>query len=149
LGRNAAEVNEAHRIVFEATIDKAGHCVPAKKRETQERLARWRDRKVMVIVQRWRKPKTMPQLSYYFGPVIQAWAEHTGYELDEIHIELKRAYFPQRPVISKITGEERDELPSLADASSQEMSEYLDRVLREAAKLGLHIPSPVEWERTL
>jgi hypothetical protein len=125
------------RIIFAGTVDAKGHVVPEQVNVTRGRLARWNGRKVTVTVTRYIKSKSNPQLALYFGPVVAAWSDYTGYDLREMHHELKRAYLPLHAVVSRLTGEERQELPSLADLNSEEMSAYLDRVIREGRQVGI------------
>jgi hypothetical protein len=125
------------RYMFAATIDDKGTLHPDEVNATRGRLAKWKGRHVNVVVSRHVKSKTNPQLAAYFGPVLDAWSEYTGYDKDEMHKELKRAYLIPQLVIARLTGEEMKELPSLADLDSEEMSAYLERVLREGRQLGI------------
>ena len=138
-------MREEARLVFEATIADDGKVKPAQVAATSVRLQRWKGHKVLVTVSRWVKPKSQPQLGYYFAAIVPFWSEHTGYELDEMHVELKRAYLAKVRVVSRITGEETWETPSLADASSETMGEFITRCIKEAALQGVRIPSPEEW----
>lgn len=135
---------EEQRITFEATVTPEGHCKPAAVIATRVSLQRWKGRKVNVTVARWVKAKTQPQLGYYFAVVVPYWSEHSGYEEDEMHVELKRAFLAPRLVVSKLTGEETKELPSLRDLTSEEMGEFITRCIKEAALQGCRIPSPEE-----
>ena len=130
--------------MFAARIDTVGNVTPDEANKTRGRLARWKNRRVLITVVKWSQPKTQPQLGYYFGPVLDAWSDYTGYDEDEMHRELKRAYLAPRLAISRLTGEERQELPSLADLTQEEMSAYLDRCLREGRQLGIVFPDPSE-----
>jgi hypothetical protein len=140
-------MSDQARIAFEAEVDDKGRIHPQGAQVIRARLAKWKGRKVLVTVARFVKNKTLPQLGYYFDVIVPIWADHAGYDEDEMHTELKRAYFPKRREVSKLTGEECDELPSLADATASEMSTFLDRVLREAAHQSLYIPpANKNWE---
>lgn len=134
---------EIDRMEFRATVDDQGRLHPESAGVIRARLARrFRKKSILVTITAWRKPKTLPQLGYYYDVVVPAWAEHCGYAEDEMHIELKRAFLSPIISIARLTGEEREEIPSLSDLSSQEMSEYLDRLLLESDRLGLNIPRP-------
>jgi len=140
-------LSDQARIAFEAELDDKGHMHPHGAQVIRARLAKWKGRRVLVTVAKFVKPKTLPQLGYYFDVVLPVWADHCGYDEDEMHVELKRAYFPRRHEVSRLTGEEMDETPSLADATSSEMSTYLERVLREAAHQSVYIPAANKnWE---
>lgn len=137
---------EEARIVFEATVNPDGHVKPAEVIATRVRLQRWKGRKVLVSVSRWVKPKTQPQLGYYFDVVVPYWSEDSGYEKDEMHKELKKAWLPKVEVTSKLTGEVTWETPSLRDTSSEVMSTFIDRCIKEAALRGLRIPEAGKYE---
>lgn len=135
------------RLIFSATIDDAGDIhaeQPNKIRGRLQRLMPKKDRRVTVTVERYVPPKTNPQLGYYFAPggVLDCWAEYTGYERDEAHKELKMAFLAPVLAVAKLTGEEKLWLPSLADLNKEQMSAYLDRVLREGEMLGIRFPQP-------
>jgi hypothetical protein len=124
-------------VVFSAIIDDHGGFHPDRVNETRGRLSKWKGRHVTVTVRRYVKSKTNPQLALYFSQVVPAWSEYTGYDPDEMHKELKRAYLAPQLAISRLTGEERMELPSLADLSAEEMTAYLERVIREGRQQGI------------
>jgi hypothetical protein len=127
------------KIVFSGTIDAQGRLHADEVNATAGRLAKWKGRHVTVSVSRYVKSKTNPQLGLYFrdGGIVHAWSDYTGYDRDEMHIELKRAFLAPQLAVSRLTGEERQELPSLADLNVEEMSAYMERVLREGRQRGI------------
>lgn len=125
------------RYSFAAFIDEKGKLVPEKVNETAGRLAKWHHKKVTVTVSRYVKSKTNPQLGLYYGPVLEAWSEFTGYDRVEMHHELKRAFLAPQLLVARLTGEEVSEMPSLADLNAEQMTAFLDRVLREGRMLGI------------
>lgn len=127
----------SEKIVFSATVTPQGTLKPDQVNATAGRLARWKGRHVTVTVSRYVKSKTNPQLALYFSQVVPTWAEFAGYDPDEMHKELKRAYLVPQLVVSRLTGEEIKEMPSLADLNVEEMSAYLERVLREGRQQGI------------
>jgi hypothetical protein len=137
-------VESKAKIVFDAVIEHGGTIRPAHFQETHARLEKWHGKHVTVTVERFVKSKSNPQLAYYFGVVVPLWSEHSGYEEDEMHTELKKAYLPRRREFAKLTGELVDDIPSLAEITVEEMSRFLDRVVKEAALQGVRIPSPEE-----
>ncbi len=132
------------RISFEAIPDEKGGLRPVNSPTVRARLAKWQGDRVLVTVSRGTIPKSLPQLGYYYGTVVPAVSEYTGFTEEEAHDELKRAWFPKRLATSLFTGEVVPEVPSLADATKEEMSEFLDTILMEMAKLGYHVPGPNE-----
>lgn len=132
----------AERVTFSATVDERGKIRFDNRNETLGRLARFVpkvDRRVTVTVSRYVKPKSNPQLGLYFASegILECWAAFCGYDRDEMHRELKLAYLKPQLVISRLTGEEVNEIPSLADLNAEEMSAFLDRVIREGQQLGI------------
>lgn len=137
----------AERIVYAATIDDRGRLRPDAVNQTAGRLVRWKGRHVTVTVSRYVKPKTNPQLAVYFmesptNPpgVLECWSEFTGYDRDEMHRELKMAFLAPVLAVSKLTGEEVEERPSLADLNAEQMSAYLERCMREGRQMGIVFP---------
>jgi hypothetical protein len=127
----------SERIVYPATISPQGEPVPDSPNATAGKLARWKNRHVTVTVSRYVKPKSLPQLALYFSQVVPPYADYCGYDPDEMHKELKRAYLVPQLVVSRLTGEEMKELPSLRDLNVEEMTAYLERCLREGRQLGI------------
>lgn len=125
------------RIVFSGVVSETGHVRPDAVNVTRGRLAKWKGRRVTVVISRYVKSKTNPQLALFHGPVLEAWSDYTGYERDEMKRELKRAYLVPQLVISRLTGEEFRELPSLGDLNAEEMTVFLDRCLKEGRLLGI------------
>lgn len=125
------------RLVYAATVSPLGVLTPDAPNATAGKLARWKGRHVTVSVARYVKPKSLPQLGKYFADVVPAWAEYCGYDEDEMHRELKRAYLVPQLVVSRLTGEEMKEMPSLRSLDVEEMSAYLERCIREGRQLGI------------
>lgn len=137
---------EQARLVFHGTVDEQGHVVPEQRNVVKGRLVRnWKGQRVTVVVSRWRKTKTDKQLAYYFAEIVPAWAEWTGYDEDEMHVELKRAWLAPRLAISRLTGEEGTERPTLSDLSCVEMSEYIDRCIREGNHNQITFKTPEQY----
>lgn len=134
-------------IVFTGKVDEKGHVKPDEVNRTRGRLARWKGRRVTVTVKRYVKPKTLPQLGWYFAEgwgILDCWADYIGDDREAVHRDLKDAFLVpilvtagKLPRISKVTGEIVNDTPSLSDLTSEEMSKYIDRVLREGAQRGI------------
>lgn len=132
--------SETERVEFPAKVDERGLIHPEMDESRRERLRRWKGQRVLVTVERYRKPKTNPELALYFGVLLPAFADHCGYDEKDMHRELKLAWMPLHKTVSRLTGEERLEIPSLADASSDEMGAFIDRLYREGDSMGLRFP---------
>ena len=78
---------------------------------------------------------------YYFGVVIKAFSEHTGYERDEMHELLAMKFL--RIEDDPLTGAPRRKRTPKCDTA--EFHEYVERCRRFAAsELGISIPDPNE-----
>lgn len=134
-------------VEFGANVDERGGFIPDEQ-GVRVRLARLKGKHVTVTVRKWTEPKSLPQLGYYHAEILHAFALHIGDDEDATHEDLKRAFFPARTLESKLTGESYQSVPSLRDATKEEMSEFIDRVIRYAASIGLPIAPPKgspEW----
>ena len=129
----------SERIIFTGTVDERGRVSPDQVNATRGRLARWKGRRVTVSVSRYVKSKTNPQLGLYFrdGGILDAWADWVADDRDSVHKDLKDAFLAPVLAISKITGEEHMRTPSLADLNVEQMSAFIDRLLREGAQRGI------------
>lgn len=132
--------------MFAGTVTDKGHVKPDQVNATRGRLARWKGRRVTVTVTRYIKSKTNPQLGLYFrfGGLLDAWCDYIGDERRAVHHDLKEAFLrpiieesPEPTRVNKITGEETPKELSLADLNVEQMSAYMDRVIREGAHLGI------------
>jgi hypothetical protein len=139
---------DSSQLEFAATINEQGGFIP-RDPGVRVRLAKWKKYgELTVIVKRFRLPKSNEQMGYYRVEILPAFAAHIGDDEDSTHLELKRAFFPKRHAVSKLTGEASDEIPSLSTATKEEMSEFMDRIIRYAATIGLPIAPPKgspEW----
>lgn len=95
--------------------------------------------KHVELILRKRKTKRSSQANrYYFGVVVKLFAEHCGYEPDEMHEALAMRFL--RIEDCPITGAPRRK--RTPDTDSQEFAEYVDRCIRLAAEHGVVIPDP-------
>jgi hypothetical protein len=90
-----------------------------------------------------RERKTTRSLAanaYYWGVVIPAFCELTGYEKDEMHEVLAMHFL--RIEDDPLTGAPRRE--RTPNCSTPKFQEYVDRLRRFGAEMGLYIPDPNE-----
>lgn len=142
-------MSEPEAITFEVELDPRGKMHPVGARGVRGRLARWGTRKApgnkaLVTVRRFVKLKSNNQLAYFHGPVLEYWCEYTGYEKDEMKWELKDAFLPKVPKVNPLTGEETMVTPSLRKVSSEVMSEFISRCVKEGNLKGISFPNPDE-----
>lgn len=104
----------------------------------------YRDTKlVRIILEPARGTKTLAQLGYYHGVVLTEIARHTGSTVEELD-DVFKAMFLSKSM--KWRDGELVTIRSKAELTSDEMGEFIDQVLGEAAELGIEIPEPdKEW----
>lgn len=117
----------------------------SQRKYFEDVIRQWPDGPITITAKRQRPGKTVRQLGYYYGIVLPLIAEETGNDKDTVHAELKRMFCTERREwVNKVTGEteQREYVRSLADLSTKEMAEFLDRVILWAGDLPLIIPAP-------
>jgi len=87
---------------------------------------------IEVVVQPWRESKTLSQLAYFHGPVLQIGSEASGYEKNELKDLLKRQFLTYHLTTKK--GQNVELVPSLADVKKDVMSRFIDDSIRLIAK---------------
>ena len=102
------------------------------------------DSSVNIIIKRSMRTRSDQQNRYYWGAVLPTISEHTGYSVEELHETLKRLFLPTK--IVKLGSKEVAIPPSSATINTMEFAEFLDRVISEAATMGISIPSPEQVE---
>ena len=94
-----------------------------------------------VEIKPYRKKRSLSQNALYWveiGKIVEAIAEHTGYDRDEVHDFLKRKFLT--PTVIEIGGEVCERYTT-TKLSTQEMSDYMERCRAWAvSELGLLIP---------
>jgi hypothetical protein len=100
-----------------------------------------------VTVEKWTKPRTLSQNSYYHAAVVATIAEDTGHSDREIHEILKGLFCPVRVLR---VGDVEHQIRSTRLLNTVEMAGYIDQCIAWAAtELGLMVPGPNEqMERT-
>lgn len=93
--------------------------------------------KVRITIEKQRGAKTLNQLGYLFGVVYPEVARHTGHSVEEIDAIFKAKYLKKKLMWR---GAELTTIDSKANLTSEEMGEYIDNILGEAADLGIEIP---------
>ena len=101
-------------------------------------LAKFEDPKVIVTVEGIRSERTLNQLAYYWGIILPLIAEHTGHSTPDLHEIFKRLYLP--PKLVKWRGRDIKMPNTTKELSKGEMVEYIERVIAEAAQLGIVVP---------
>ena len=102
-------------------------------------------KRVTCEVKRFRKKRSMPQLKYYFGVVIEALLEPMGYRKDErekVHQIMKYKFLR---TIDERGNEYVPTLSEITKINTTQMEEFLEQIRMFAAQeLGTYIPLPNE-----
>jgi hypothetical protein len=94
-----------------------------------------------------RKNRTSPQNSYYFGVVLVILADFFGYEVEEMHDELKLKHnpVPSKFVPNIMVGGSTAKMTTEEFFSNE--TSYVNRIRRWAAvEYGVNIPDPTKIE---
>ena len=93
-------------------------------------------KRVTVTVSTYKKYRSNPQNSYYFGVVVALIAEEIGDSVENTHEALKAKF------LYDMTGD-LPKVRSTTDLSTLEFEEYLEKIRRFASEfLGMFIPDP-------
>lgn len=102
-----------------------------------------------VSVKRLRATRSIQQNRWYFGCVLAALSEHTGYTVDELHDICKQMFIPKHLAIQDGNGVIKGELViggSSRELNTQQFGEYCEAIRRWAAtELDVNIPDPETW----
>ena len=99
-------------------------------------LVAFEGKPLTVTLERKRSIRSRNQNDWYWSVVIGLFAEHCGYEPDELHEALKWRFL-------KIHTDKGLEMcRSTTDLSTVEFTQYVDRVRQLAAEMGCVIPDP-------
>lgn len=107
----------------------------------REALKGFSGKRVRVTLSKETKQRTNPQNSWLWGAVYPAIADWSGHSVDEIHEAMKQLH-GQKTLIT-LPGHAQELVPrSTRDYTTDEFSEYVERVRAWAAQQGLLIPDP-------
>ena len=101
-------------------------------------LSKFEDMKAIVKVEPIRSQKSQQQLGYLWGIVYPEIASHTGHLENELHELFKRKFL--KPRIIKWRETEVQIPNEFKRLSKGEVSEFIQRVMAEAADMGIIIP---------
>jgi len=94
-----------------------------------------------------KKQRSNPQNSFYWGVCLALLADHTGYNVNDLHEILKNKFLPK---MYMEIGEKSYELPkSTTKLSTVEFDSYIEEIRAFAAsELNVIIPSPGDTNET-
>jgi hypothetical protein len=146
-----------HAVPATVTAEGALHLTAEDRRALQQQLRRLAGHRVEVAIRKAHPARSVQQNRWYWGVILAALADHTGYTPDEMHAYLKDRFLPdvlhevprrRHLVIADTHGELRDERDidlewSTATLTTAQMTTYTDAVRDWAARdLGVNIPDP-------
>jgi hypothetical protein len=122
--------------IFKAKIIQ-GEIRLERNRDFKSHLQGLEGKDVEVIVRRWRKKRSLPQNSYYWGVVLKLIAGQTGHTDEEVHEHMKWRFLRKHGKLETVR--------STTKLSTIEMEEYLAKIRNFAQeKLDIYIPLPNE-----
>lgn len=131
---------------YEATgAIKKGKLILRNRRALKLALKAFSDCEVAVRIERRRANRSQPQNRWYWGCIVQALSDHTGYSPDEMHAVLKAKFIPKRLAVTDGNGEICGEFViggSTAKLDKTAFAEYCEAIRQWAAELGVAIPDP-------
>ena len=117
-----------------------GEIIPDNPKYFIIQLSKWEGKRVKI--DEVKRGKTQGQLGYLFGLVYPLIAEHTGYTIEETHSIMKKLHLPRKFILWR--GREIELAPSIKPSTSQELSEFITKVIMEAGEMSINIPPPDE-----
>ncbi len=99
---------------------------------------------VKVEVERLQATRSLDQNRGYWGVIVEAISDHTGYTPEETHEILKQKFIPKKLAIQDKNGEVKDEFVvggSTRQMNTKDFGEYMERIKEWAAvELDIYIP---------
>lgn len=124
-------------VTFRGSI-KNGVLVYDNERYARTIISSYEDTpKVRVIIEKERGDKTNNQLRYLYGVVYKLICEYTGFHEDELDAAMKSKYLRTK---MQWRGGDLTIIKDKRNLTSDEMGEYIQRVVEEGAQLGVVIP---------
>ncbi len=118
------------------------------RREFDRQIAQMKDGwEIEIALTRRRATRSIQANAYYWGVVLHALSEHTGYTPDELHDICKAKFLPKRLAINNGNGEVVGEFVlggSTRSLNTNEFYEYVERIRQWSAELDCYIPDPNE-----
>lgn len=101
---------------------------------------------VSIRVEIERPKRSNQQNRFYHGVVIPLFAEHCGYDFEDMKDELALKLIP-REIVDMTTGEVKLVPGHTSKLNTKEFNELIERAQRLGAEMGIYIPDPGEYER--
>lgn len=106
-------------------------------------MKRFADGPVVVSLKTTKPQRSSAQNRYWHGVVIPLFAEHCGYEVDEMKDALALRLIPKE-IADMQTGEVRTVPGHTSDLNVKEFNDLIERAQRLGAEMDIYIPDPGE-----
>jgi hypothetical protein len=120
------------------------HVGASQRSQLQEAVLLWPDGPAQLTLEREQATRSREANAYYWGVVVKALAEHTGYTPDETHEVLKTMFLPKDVAIKTGRGEVVAEYViggSTRELTVSEFYDYVERIRQWAfEKLNVDMP---------
>ena len=127
---------------FQATI-KSGTLTLNSSPFFKKQVARLKDGRYTLSLERIKSNRSLNQNRYYFGAVLPPIAEYTGYSTEEMHEYYKARFLKKRTLT--IGDDEREVVPSSTKLSTDEFSQYIEKIINHASDMGISIQSSEDY----
>lgn len=94
-------------------------------------------KRVEVIVKKWRKTRSNQQNKLYWGVILKTISDYTGESIDDLHQHFKNKFLRYTGKSGKLNS-----CKSTTKLSTDEFSQYIERIIEWAASFDLIIPLP-------
>ncbi len=133
-------------VVASASV-RGGRLFFSNRRRFDEQIRQFRDgASVEIAVTIRRASRSVNQNAWYWGVIVEAISEHTGYTPDEVHEFLKAKFIPKKLAVCDGNGEVVDEYVlggSTRKMNTQAFSDYCELIRVWCAEtLDINIPDP-------
>jgi hypothetical protein len=109
----------------------------------EDAMRRFPDGHVLVTVKVSRPTRSSAQNRFWHGVVIPLFAEHCGYDFDDMKDVLALDLIP-KTIVDMTTGEERIVPGHTSELTTREFNDLIERAQRRGAEMGIDIPNPGE-----
>ena len=99
------------------------------------------DKPWVIEIEPWKKKRSGNQNSYYWK-CLDIIGRELGHSKDDLHTYFRREHLT--PVERQIMGKAVLCLPSTTDLTTAEFATYMDRIISDAAQIGIQLPIPEE-----
>lgn len=129
--------------VFRGRVDEKGILSAREVGRFAGYLARLRGKDIEIIIRPERRHRSMNANRFYWGVVIAAGSEWSGYDPEEFHAAMKFLFLP-RVHMTLPTGEEVERPGSTAQLGTEAFAEYVNRVVVWLSQQGCPVPNAGE-----